>query len=725
MAQYIGYETVKNAPTIHIDTTSGTHSSGYFNDSDNVDPPRSAIDCTGGLSKTIQISFTDTRNGMYYLERWVTAIESVRLPHKTNSVYLASTEQTIQSLVSEGNFPFVRCGFYIKSVEYNINVDEQYEITDISYTSIGGWDICFKVIDIHNNIIEIPLNKHNIIISAKSTHSWAVQREDGTWIPHEEIWQQWDENRDGVLASEFTSMTQTFWSVLDEHCKIECNIPFFTTEEELDNYLETGVMVDPTDDPTDNPNNRTYYIETNTIKNTVPKVDGATWVNHHRQEFLGYPELLMKRWYSGDNTLPLNMKWGYNVPSGDDERNMYLISGKEILYNEDGGIDDSVTYDEWANFINPWHCGDDWHQGADGYWYKSDIQTNIALVGSEDDDPQPPSDDPNKPNPSGEDDPSTVLPPNTLDCVGGRIYILSSTAMGKFIDGFFDEDDTVIDALLKGLKMFGQDPTQSIIDIYASPINLKTFCTTSSVSAVKVGNYGIDIGSGSKVLTNRVMYTLGQISLRGTYGDWRDLDANYYLYLPYMGFTKLDTPKYINKLFTIKMVCDIRTGNIKYYLFSGGNVVDTYECCVHLSCPLTNANYQNVPNKLVNASQNLINGIVGVTGGESGMSGVGGIITGGSELIQTGLAPREVRVSGNWSSETCVNDCNYPYIIIEQPEYLYPPKLYEEFGYPDDSIASLGNYKGYIECKEVNLNTTATKAEIEEIKRLLSEGVYI
>lgn len=722
MANYEGYHEVVSAPTISIDITSGTRATGYFNSADFQDPPLLPSECEGGLQKTFNFAFNNSRNGNYNLREEITPEIILHLPHKTNMQYMSAGTEVIQAQTLE----FVRCGAYIRNVSYTIARDEQPNIEGIHYTSIGSWDLAIKAIDVTGNIHEWNFSKNAIKI-ARNTHSWGEQDERGQWKPHEEVWHEMNEQGIEGIAESFTTMTQTYWSCDSDMTSINCDIPFFTNELDLDIFLETGVMEEPEPEPEEG-ETVFFYIETNTIMNDEPKTEGATWVNHRRQEFTGISDYKMSRFYVSDVTLPINMKWKGSVAQT--SPHTQFIKGKEIYYNESGGIESEEEYTNLTDFINPWHCGEDWHQAPNGKWYKSDIQTNIALVGSEEDDPQPPAPDPAKPNPTGEDDPSTVLPPNTLDAVGGRVYLLDSSAMNNFIDGFFDEDDTIIDELVKGLKMFGSDPTESIIDIYATPINLKAFCNVTNTNAVKVGNYIIRGINGCRVLNNRVLHQLGQVSIRGTYNDWRDLDANYILYLPYVGFINLDTEKYINRTFTIKMATDVHTGNIKYYLFSGGNVLDTYEGCVHMSCPLTNANYHNIPNKLSTGFNSILSTTTQVAGAFGGGSPLGltALLAGGSgitEMAGTMAGFKDAKTTGNFSSELAVNDCNYPYLIIKQPEYLYPSRLYEEFGYPDDSIANLKEYKGYVQVNEVNLTTTATKAEIEEIESLLHEGVYI
>ena len=105
-----------------------------------------------------------------------------------------------------------------------------------------------------------------------------------------------------------------------------------------------------------------------------------------------------------------------------------------------------------------------------------------------------------------------------------------------------------------GLKLYGQNPADCIIDLYQIPFHPPTSELATAVDKTKlaIGTEEVTLGRFDeiqKVTTKK----LGTIDLSTSlnpnfpiFGDWRDyLSYGLYIYLPYAGIYSLNPEKYI------------------------------------------------------------------------------------------------------------------------------------------------------------------------------------
>lgn len=725
MSLYEGYATCKTqlSPLLNIIEKTGTSKMGYFNTADYTDPPKHPYDCVGGQEKTIYVGISDVA---FYDWKRVRIVDDSTDPPTTVGISNVANYQYLnmgQKLVTTGGDldSYVRIGCCFDQFAYNKSTYEDDETVQPCNTGCPTQiHFIVKAIKRNGSIDYINLNHTGIGMMDGFSQQPEQDPISHQWVPVPYPFDSIMEQYSGDPCSGIETLRlNDIMGWQSDNLDIEVSIPFFDTESALDVFLETGVMTEPDnpyepfdpyhpDDP-DNPNrDNDYYIETEIYRNTSPTFDGATKVYHRRQEFKGNNTFLMKRYYISDTTLPLNMKWSYNSAQS-------FQIGKQITYNMDGGINQSEEYTSIGLFINPWHCGEEWHQSpsSNGLWWCSKMNTNIALVRDENDDPQPPLPGTDPSNPSGEDDPSTISPTPTLESTGSKVYLMELSYMQEFCNKIYDDPDSMSD-LLDALSMYGANPINSVVDFYATPLDMRQFCDTEFSEVIFLGSYALGV-EGLKVTRNTKSITVCSTEIKGTFGDWRDYDSNYYLYLPYVGFKILDTERYLNKNLTIKLVCDVRTGNIKYYLYGGGNILETYESTLRVDMPLTSSDKSSLPSRIIKASDQIVSSM----GNKDVFGSLGGLI----EFNNALHPPKEVR--GNSSPSTALFDCNYPYLLIETPEYIFPPQLVNEYGLPDNQIAKLSNFTGYVECRDVQLTSIATESEQKEIETLCRGGIFI
>ena len=397
-------------------------------------------------------------------------------------------------------------------------------------------------------------------------------------------------------------------------------------------------------------------------------------------------------------------------------------------------------------FINPYHKYTNIVYDGSKYLYGTVLsETNIPIYASEGD-ALSYLDGGNPPpiyegggggsgtNETGETDGETEM--NTTaenSSVMSGVFVMTKEQMISFAGVLYTTDTEIITAIKEGLTMYGENPINFVVDAFYLPFDVSTFVNTIDVAQIRLGSYTTNL-TGKKVTKNNALVTIATVDIVGAYNDYRDYDFNYYLYLPYVGFTILDIEMIIYKTLTIKAFFDVRTGNIKYYLFAGLNLIKTFEGNIRVSMPLTSSDKVAQAGQYIKGIESVVSGTASTvgevgsavaTGGKSLLGGVGSgipsIISGAIEL-QKG-APKSV--SGNSSPSTAILDALYPYLIIEKPIYKNASNVRAEYNKPDMSVRKIGDTRGYGIFTDVMLESDADEEERGEILSLLSAGVIV
>lgn len=401
---------------------------------------------------------------------------------------------------------------------------------------------------------------------------------------------------------------------------------------------------------------------------------------------------------------------------------------------------------EHTDYTNPFHTFTTLHY-TDAYYIGQILaDTNIPIYRSEGDanayindtgNPEPIYDEGGSgsgENTTGDADAETAMNDTAENgTILSSVYVMTKEQLEAFGGVIYSADTAVINAIKEGLALYGENPINFVVDCFYLPFDVSTFISTLPVTSIKFGSYVSNL-SAQKVIKNNTLTTLATVDIVGAYNDYRDYDFNYYLYLPYVGFTLLDIEMIIYKTLTIKAFFDVRTGNIKYYLFAGLNLIKTFEGNIRVSMPLASSDKVAQAGQYIKGIDSIVSGSMSTgmeigsaiaTKGASLAGGVGGgipsIINGAMEL-QKG-APKSV--SGNSSPSTAILDALYPYLIIEKPIYKNASNVRAEYNKPDMSVRKIGDTNGYGIFTDVMLETDADEEERSEILSLLSSGVIV
>lgn len=316
--------------------------------------------------------------------------------------------------------------------------------------------------------------------------------------------------------------------------------------------------------------------------------------------------------------------------------------------------------------------------------------------------------------------------------VGCNIYALSKTQIKTLMaDCLYQTDPTIIDNLKDALWTWGNNPIDFFIDCYYVPFDITDFYSTDT-AAVKFGTYVFTNYVYPIVLeTAGTRKTLFNTTFEGVYGDWRDYTQfEYDLFLPFIGFVKLDVIKYLNKKVRCEMMFDLTTHNLRYYLFCDNIITDRFDGSVGINIPLMASDMVNKAKNdrqagydYIGSAVQLASAPLAIAGGQNPItSAVNGVIGAKQALEKANERARE-SVNGGFSSSMNVYDITMAYLRIREKQIIKPSTLNATYNYPSFYIGALSSLSGYCEIADIQLKSNCTESEYNEIINLLKGGV--
>lgn len=265
--------------------------------------------------------------------------------------------------------------------------------------------------------------------------------------------------------------------------------------------------------------------------------------------------------------------------------------------------------------------------------------------------------------------------------------------------------------LLDTLSKLFNNPMDAVIglhELYIKP-------DISGSNTIKCGY--LDSGVNSAVVGKRyTSINCGSIVIPEYYRNYLDY-APYtqtFIYLPFIGIVPVAADDIVGNAVSIRYNVDSYTG-----------------CCIAL-IEVAKKGYQST----VYQFQGNCGVEIPITSGYQSalvgsMLGVAGTAIGGSAGAILGAAGRagsvnSVQRSGSFGASYGAMGAKKPYIIVKRPVQKVITNYNNLYGYPAHKYVSVGNCKGYIRCREVDVkSSTATNEEKAMIENLLKTGVYV
>lgn len=313
-----------------------------------------------------------------------------------------------------------------------------------------------------------------------------------------------------------------------------------------------------------------------------------------------------------------------------------------------------------------------------------------------------------------------------------------ASAIGAGFIHAYDITDQMLVNL--GKVLFNPDYLAGIANIFINPldgvISLNVFPYVPHIGSseyVKILKYdcksqyfGVDVTALPLTKQFRTV-SFGTLQIPEVWQSFLDYDCtSASLYLPFVGEVSLDISELMGGSITVNYTIDFFTGmcvaNVRCLRsVDAGNGLETSEvvhsyqgnCAVQI--PITAADYGNMVGALVSAaSAGLTTGIAGAIGSVAGSAASGGF-------------KPTITSKGTISANAGFCGVLYPYITLTRPITVEPDSYQTVEGHPSYIYGRLDDYVDLCVCEDIILTglTGATDSEIQRIKQLCREGVYV
>lgn len=279
---------------------------------------------------------------------------------------------------------------------------------------------------------------------------------------------------------------------------------------------------------------------------------------------------------------------------------------------------------------------------------------------------------------------------------------------------------------LDQLKKLFNNPMDMVLNFGIVPV------TMTSAGSKEVG-FGV-ISSGvfmNYTVERYVRKSMGYAWVSRAYGGYLDY-APYTradLILPFIGVVPIDIDAIMNRIVTIYYNIDVLTGACVAGVHArkdgapeaDNHLIGTYAGNCMSPLPITGADYSTVLSGLIQTAGAIAAGAAAGGGAEAVAGGLSAasaaVVNEGKPMIQKG---------GAISSAAGFLGKLKPVIIMSIPRQCVPELQISEEGYPAFVSGKIGDASGFVKVYEVHLDKIpASSPELEEIERLLKEGVYV
>lgn len=332
-----------------------------------------------------------------------------------------------------------------------------------------------------------------------------------------------------------------------------------------------------------------------------------------------------------------------------------------------------------------------------------------------------PEDEPDPSTPGGSDKPSADggdpvdfpgLPTTNIIQTGLiTVYAPNNTQLRSLATVLWGND------FEQSIKKILNDPFDGIIGLALLPVAPHT----SGSEDCKIGNFNTQV---NMALVDQQYMTIdcGTLQIRESWHNALDYSpaTKLDIYIPFVGFKRLNTEDCMGKTLALKYNIDILSGSGIAMLKCGDKVLYTYPCKITYDVPLTGSNKAALYTGMINVAMSAIHGAA--VGGAVGAAG--GAAT---SALQTATSKQsDIDRSGSITSNTGVLGDFTPYVVLHRPIQSMPAKFRDIKGYQSNITTLLKSLSGYTEVDYVHLSIPgATDAELSEIESLLKSGVLI
>ena len=343
-----------------------------------------------------------------------------------------------------------------------------------------------------------------------------------------------------------------------------------------------------------------------------------------------------------------------------------------------------------------------------------------------------------------------------------QTYVLSRSALIQVAQAWYNTNPSTLADIITGLKMFGDVPQECLAGVTMYPFDVNRILNTTEQQYIYFGTYQLSVNPTvlhkAMSLKSNAYLDCGTIFLAALQHSYKDFEPYTTLdvYLPYIGWQRMDISLLINKNVSVRYYVDIHTRACTACILANNVFVAQYSGNIGVGLPTCGADYQGYSNAMASTilggassvfsgakgAQGAVMGAIGNIMSGAGLAlsvagGVGGVAMGVAsaaantaatlnKLEAMGAPADHPQIKGGFTS--CLGtylpqSVLWRYIIHDTVE---PNNFNALCGRPSSASGNVGSFSGFLSCKSVNLNTNnMLDAEANEVYTLLKNGVYI
>lgn len=315
-------------------------------------------------------------------------------------------------------------------------------------------------------------------------------------------------------------------------------------------------------------------------------------------------------------------------------------------------------------------------------------------------------------------------------------YVMSLNQVRDVSSVFFTDDSGIINDIVKGLELFGAKPMDSLIFLHYYPFSVNQIVTTSPTSDIYFGSYKHTLQSAVNRVYNMTANYInaGSILLKPIFNSWKDFEpvTSLHVYLPYIGWEKLDISSYIGKTVSIRYYVDIYTRACAAVLLANNVMIDYFTGEIGQELPIVGTNYaEYANNEIAHIKKTIYSPGTLLAGNAAAASFVPQIRNVASNLYQYQMgqngSPKDIqRVKGSFTSGLGNYLPNYVMFRYDIHDVFEPELLNQLYGRPSTASGRVGNFSGFLSANTMKIDTSnMTESEISEVTNLLKSGIFV
>ena len=283
-------------------------------------------------------------------------------------------------------------------------------------------------------------------------------------------------------------------------------------------------------------------------------------------------------------------------------------------------------------------------------------------------------------------------------------------------------------SFVDNIHPFKNDPSEALISLMAYPIDIES---AQSDSAVICGNLNCSPASGKIVSKLFQTKSLGSIKIPERFNNYMDYSpyTKISMYLPFIGFVKLDPDEVMGATLTLEYRVELLTGTcvatIKVVKGTLNAILYQFSGNMGVTLPLSASSFGRVYSNLIGSALSLGGAIGGAiaTGGALTPLVAGAVANVASNVEAT---KPDITKSGGMGGNSGMCGNMSAYVIID---YVVPdtPDGYNTFkGKPTNKYLEVGSLTGFVQLDSYHLDIpNITDDERVELDGLLTNGIIV